>query len=533
MRFVGVRFSLLTPVLCVLTAAALTEAVTSQPGSEPIPPSPPLPRIAVAGNRFVDPAGRQLILHGVNAGGTNKPDSVWVKPDVCARMRDWGLNVIRLQMEWSEIEPECGKYEEKYLRLIDEQIAAARAGGLHVYLDMHQDLWGVKSGNGAPAWATLDEGRPHARNPNLWQESYWTSPMVHTAFDNFYANKPGPDGVGIQDRFAMVWRHIAKRYADDTTVIGYDLFNEPYPGSPMKMLPLLIAAKMAKIRADKGEEVTVAGLLEEYKSEENRRRTMTEVAADEKLLKAVLEALEPLYMTYERDALNPMYARVAKAIREVDRNHIILLEPGGGAIIGVRSALQPIMDNDGRRDPQQALVPHAYGLPMGEPSTVHMGLIFARISQLAKRLEMPVIVGEWDADPGNNGDRRPMASFIVSQLERRLYGDTFWIIKPDLQAQPYFDAIQRPYPMATAGELLSYDYDRDARVFRCKWNERPSIGQPTRIYLPLAAFPKGFTTELTPPGSKCHQMPCGSGRFGVLLDIPPVTDATIRELTCK
>ena len=122
MRFVGVRFSLLTPVLCVLTAAALTEAVTSQPGSEPIPPSPPLPRIAVAANRFVDPAGRQLILHGVNAGGTNKPDSVWVKPDVCARMRDWGLNVIRLQMEWSEIEPECGKYEEKYLRISNKTL---------------------------------------------------------------------------------------------------------------------------------------------------------------------------------------------------------------------------------------------------------------------------------------------------------------------------------------------------------------------------------------------------------------------------
>ncbi len=523
----------LIPALCVLAAIAPTETVTSQRDNPPVPSSVPLPRITVAGNRFVDPAGRQIILHGVNAGHTSKPDSVRVKPDVCARMRDWGLNVIRLQMEWSQIEPECGKYDEQYLCLIDEQIAAARAAGLHVYLDMHQDLWGVKSGNGAPAWATLDEGRPHAGNPNLWQESYWTSPMVHAAFDNFYANKSGPDGVGIQDRFAMLWRHVAQRYADDTTVIGYDLFNEPYPGSPMKMLPLLIAAKMTKIRADKGEEVTVAGLLEEYKSEENRRRTMTEVAADEKLLKAVLEALEPLYMTYERDALNPMYARVAKAIREVDRSHIILLEPGGGAIIGVRSALQPIMDAEGRRDPQQALVPHAYGLPMGDPSTVHMGLIFARISQLAKRLEMPVIVGEWDADPGNDGDRRPMASFIVSQIEKRLYGDTFWIIKPDLQAQPYFDAIQRPYPMATAGELLSYGYDRDTRVFRCKWNERPSIGQPTRIYLPLAVFPKGFTVELTPSDSKYEQTPCGSGRAGMFIDISPYPNPTNRELTLK
>ncbi|MGQ9650787.1 MAG: cellulase family glycosylhydrolase [Phycisphaerae bacterium] len=527
------RIVLLILLLHVLTVLTSPEALSCGPDSRPVASSASLPRITVAGGRFVDPAGRQVVLHGVNAGRTGKPDSVRVAPEVCARMRDWGLNVIRLQMEWSQIEPECGRYDEQYLRLIEEQIAAARAAGLHVYLDMHQDLWGVKSGNGAPAWATLDEGRPHVRNPNLWQESYWTSPMVQTAFDNFYANKPGPDGVGIQDRFAMAWRHVAKRYAADSTVIGYDLFNVPYPGSLMKTLPLLIAAKMAGIRADQSQEVTVAGLLDEYKSQESRRRVMTEVASDEKLLKAVLEALEPLYMTYEREALNPLYARVARAIREVDGDHILFLEPSGGAIIGVRSVLQPIVDAEGRRDPQQALAPHAYGLPMGEASTVHMGLIFARIRQLAERLEMPVIVGEWDADPGNNGDRRPMASFIVSQLEKRLYGDTFWIIMPDLETRPYFDAIQRPYPQATAGELLSYTYDRDRGIFRCRWREQPSLGRPTRIDLPLAAFPKGLAVELTPPASRYEQTPCGSGRAGVYLEIPPLAEAATRELTVK
>ncbi len=527
------RLAQLAPVLCVAAAAAPAGAVTSQPSSQPIPLSPPLARIQVAANRFVDPAGRHVILHGINAGGTNKPDSTWIKPGLCARMRDWGLNVIRLQLEWSELEPKCGQYDETYLRLADEQIASARANGLYIYLDMHQDLWGVKAIDGAPAWATLDEGQPHVQNPNLWQESYWTSPMVQTAFDNFYANQPGPDGVGIQDRFALAWQHVARRYADDTTVIGYDLFNEPYPGSPMRMMPLIIAAKLAKVRIDKGEEVTVAGLLKEYQSEEFRRKAMTEVAADENLLKGVLAALEPLYMTYERDSLNPMYARLARAIREVDKHHMILLEPGGGSIIGVRSALAPIVDGEGRRDPQQALVPHAYGLPMGDPSNLHMGVIFARMAELATRLNMPVIVGEWDADPGHNQDRRPMALFIASQLEQYGFGDTFWILKPDLEEKSFFEAICRPCPVALAGELLSYGFDRQTRVFRCRWKEQPATGQPTRIFVPLAAFPKGFGVETTPANLKVGRSPCGSGRLGVYLDIKPGGQPGTRELVLK
>ena len=105
-----------------------------------------LPKVAVDGQRFVDKAGRQLILHGINTGGNPKSDTSWADPKWFVHMRDWGYNVLRLQIEWSRLEPQYGKYDEAYLKQVDQQIAHAKANGIYIFLDMHQDLFGVKTG---------------------------------------------------------------------------------------------------------------------------------------------------------------------------------------------------------------------------------------------------------------------------------------------------------------------------------------------------------------------------------------------------
>lgn len=56
------------------------------------------------------------------------------------------------------LEPEPGVYNEDYLKEIDERIQWAEQNNLFVVLDMHQDLFSVKYSDGAPEWATLDEG---------------------------------------------------------------------------------------------------------------------------------------------------------------------------------------------------------------------------------------------------------------------------------------------------------------------------------------------------------------------------------------
>jgi endoglycosylceramidase len=58
---------------------------------------------------------------------------------------------------------------------------------------------------------------------------YTESPALDAAFDNFWSDRTGPGGIGLQERYAMAWSYVASRFDDDPYVLGYDLFNEPWP----------------------------------------------------------------------------------------------------------------------------------------------------------------------------------------------------------------------------------------------------------------------------------------------------------------
>ena len=81
-----------------------------------------------------------------------------------------------------------------------------------------------------PTCFVFDDGAPNqplAGFPN----NYLVNPAVNRAFDNFWANVEGPGGVGIGDRYAQAWRHVAERFAGQDGILGYDLINEPWPGT--------------------------------------------------------------------------------------------------------------------------------------------------------------------------------------------------------------------------------------------------------------------------------------------------------------
>ena len=209
--------------------------------------SPETSPLTVRDGAIRDASGRQVFLWGINLGEKSSAAGhrSWHRPEDFANLRRWGMNAVRLLIFWSAVEPEPGRYDEAYLQSVDERIGWARDAGLYVILDMHQDLYSeaVPGGNGAPAWATLDGGLPHFTVGNIWSTAYYVSPKVHRVFDNFWNNASGPDGMGIQEHFACAWRHVAARYADNPTVAGFDLMNEPFPGSLIDEAPngLLVA----------------------------------------------------------------------------------------------------------------------------------------------------------------------------------------------------------------------------------------------------------------------------------------------------
>src|SRR5204862_536860 len=147
------------------------------------------------------------------------------------------------------------------------------------FLDMHQDLFSVLFSDGAPAWATLTDGNGKGQQGGIWSDAYFTNPAVQAAFDNFWANKPAPDGVGLQDHFAHAWRHLAERYAGEPTVIGYDLFNEPNMGSRSPEAQLTMGVVFARLLHDKhGDNAPdMLRLMEQWSMTQGRSKLMEEL----------------------------------------------------------------------------------------------------------------------------------------------------------------------------------------------------------------------------------------------------------------
>jgi endoglycosylceramidase len=173
-----------------------------------------------------------------------------------AQMRSLGFNVIRLVLNWSQLEPRPGAYSAVYLQRVQQVVGWARQQGIYVILDMHQDQYsrfilpgkpstlptGCTSsggGDGAPAWAVLTDGKPACA---LFGQGD-LNPAEAAAFYNFWNNhtvasaQGTSPGVGLEDHYIGALVALAKAFEHNPTVVGYEIMNEPQPGS-LSAIPL-------------------------------------------------------------------------------------------------------------------------------------------------------------------------------------------------------------------------------------------------------------------------------------------------------
>ncbi len=405
--------------------------------------------VRVSGRQFLDASGKPLLLHGINVANKSKEQGYVgdLAPSDFAAIRSWGMNCVRLAIFWDGLEPKPGRIDEGYLDRIAQQVEWAKAQGLYVLLDMHQDLYSVKFSDGAPAWATLDEGKPHVAGA-VWSDAYYASAAVQTALDNFWSNRIAPDGVSLQDHYARVWRRVAQRFRDEPAVIGYDLMNEPFPGKDASRMLQAILQRLSELLAVRlGREAPGSEALFALQGTPQGRRQIAEWLKDQTLFTEMLEPAVPIMQDFERGRLMSLYARVGKAIREVDSRHILFLEPAMSANLGVPSALTPLTDSSGRRDPQQAYAPHGYDLVTDTSavdllSNERVALIFHRHAQLAGKLRMPMVVGEWGAYYGNPA-AAASARFTMRQFEKIGCGDMYWAYRRELAQSPLLASLER------------------------------------------------------------------------------------------
>ncbi len=145
-------------------------------------------------------------------------------------LADHGFNAVRLGVLAEAVEPKPGVFDDGYLRNIGRTVGLLRSYGIRSLLDFHQDLYNEHfQGEGLPAWMIDDDGLP-AEPQAGFPGNYFVMPALQEAFANFWADAKGPGGIGVLTRYAALVRHVAKVFHRVPGVLGYDLFNEPFPG---------------------------------------------------------------------------------------------------------------------------------------------------------------------------------------------------------------------------------------------------------------------------------------------------------------
>lgn len=244
----------LKPVLCSLLALLLGGALHAQRRF-----------VHTSGTQLVDGGGKPLMLRGINLGNWFEPegymfhlndgpqspreieeltreligpqqsaefwkqwrDSYITQADI-DRIHQMGFNSVRVPIHWKFFDSD----DAEGFRLMDRLVSWARKDGVYIIIDLH-------CAPGGQTGTNIDDS--------------WGYPWLYS-------------DAQAQAHTIAVWLRIARHYADEPTVLGYDLLNEPIPHFPQ-------------------------------------------------------------LQRYNKD-LEPLYRRIAGAIRPVDTHHVLIL---GGA----------------------------------------------------------------------------------------------------------------------------------------------------------------------------------------------------------
>jgi endoglycosylceramidase len=400
---------------------------------------------------FQDEYGRQLIFHGLNTTGSAKADPErlpWIlESDVQREADSFGFSVARFLIFWDAIEPQQGVFDDTYLDKVEQRINWYTAHGMHVFLDMHQDLYSSAfGGDGAPAWAIHANGNPVNSTNNYGNLWFLKSldPAVVACFVNFWEYTQYKE---LQDHYILMWKKVAERFKNNPTVIGYDLMNEPYAGDLVKNL--------------NGD--------------------------------------------FEQGWLTNFYNRIIPAIRSVDDQKYIFFEPTSlGVNNGLGSALHKI--NDTRSVRRMCYAPHCYPLfieaapgPYDASAQMQMKSWEIQRSAEMRKQQCPMVIGETGISPSLPGYDQ-FLNELFGYADSTQSGWTYWSndfsdwgpLNADRTERPTLQYMIRTYPIAVAGRIKKFSYDPATRFFKLTFFTSAAITKPTEIFIPGRYYPNGW-----------------------------------------
>lgn len=440
---------------------------------------------------LVDDKGRERIFHGVNF--VNKSDYIpgkQIVPDLDEAMIQKiaanGVNLIRFGFTWATMEPNPGEYNDAYIDAMGEVLDLLEKYNIYAFLDMHQDLYSSKTNaDGAPEWAVILDGVAVKPTKFVWAEGYFWGKACHTAFDNFWANRK-VRGKGLQDYYADCWAHIIEKIGNKPAVIGFDVMNEPFPGSPGgKVFKRIVAGAVKTILFDR--EVKRLDLIKAlFDKEDPIGRVLTHI--DYAPFHRITKSSEEIIREFDTKIYGPFVSKVATRIRDVS-DKIVLMNNCYYSNLGIPFCAPPVTVN-GQKDENQVFAPHAYDLMVDTPAYkfAHNGRvagIFGEHRNSQNRLDVPVIVGEWGSFGDETDDWLPHINHLFGVFEKYKWSHTYWAYIEGFFENRLMKVFRRPFPKAVSGTIDNYHYDLDSKTFTLNFTQDENACGETVIGTPF------------------------------------------------
>ena len=440
--------------------------------------------IKAQGMRFVDELGRERIFHGVNLKSKHDGSNLdWLDEEFFRRGAAMGQRMLRLGIPWALFEPKPGEYCEALLQKIDGIFDLAAKHGWLIFLDMHQDIWSGfadNTGGGAPEWACLTDGYT-ARSPKFaWAFGYYTDKARWRCFDHFWRNTE-VHGRGLQDHFAALWQMLAKRYCNHPALFGWNLFNEPFPGTPGGKIFRKLVAKVVRLGLCSPKIKRIKTLKRMRKPE--KHGYWLDVLTPAVMRKVVLSrGAVKLMREFDEKSYAPFIAKMTAAIREVTPKGMIIFDQCYYCNIGV-PCTPPLPEGE----TQIVFDPHGYDFMVDTPAYKHAnnprtGFMFEQMRESQLRFGIPVICGEWGGG-GEGEDFLPHIGFLMDLFDSWNWSNCYFTYGEALFDNAIARYLSRPYPWAVNGTIDNFNVDMDSKIFTLNYTPNESDA-PTEIFLP-------------------------------------------------
>jgi endoglycosylceramidase len=419
-----------------------------------------------AGRWIKDSTGRTVVIHGLELARKTPPyyaPAASFTAQDAQNIQDWGFDAVRLAWFWKGLEPQRGRIDSAYLAQIVREGTLLADHHVFTLLEAHQDGYNEQLGGaGFPDWATITDGTwgPVETVPGTGVFDL----QAARAFDNLYANTDG-----IADAFAQAWASMAAGFRHNPMMLGYDLFNEPNPGSHWATCANPLGCPV-----------------------------------------------------FDLTTLAPLEDKLAAAVRSVDPTTIAFYEPHIYFDSGVPSWLRAPPSTSG----PSGFAFHDYCLAAaltGQPDHESQASgypacpriddwVFTNALRAAAVMGVPPLFDEF-------GDTQDLTHIerVIALADSNLTGWMYWSYKDwvddpgGLGSGPVFDesddngtlrqvklaVLSQPYPMATAGLPLAERYDPTANTFTYTYAPDRGISAPTVIFTAPLHYPRGYTVAVT------------------------------------